>query len=187
MRNENTTYREQKQKCLSCRVELNGYEVICPNCQYVLIEPNKNKTVAGLLAFFFGGLGLHRFYLGQWSGVFYLILSPTLIPSIIGLFEGIVFFTKSDSVWAIEHSPKMLGKARDPSYNTEISSTKTCPHCGTSVREGYTWCRNCNQSLSPQKATQDERECPFCAELIKAKAIKCKHCGSVISDKEAHT
>ena len=55
--------------------------------------------VAGTLALFLGGLGIHRFYLGQWWGVFYLLLCWTLVPSIIAFIEGIVFFSTSDENW----------------------------------------------------------------------------------------
>jgi TM2 domain-containing membrane protein YozV len=43
-------------------------------------ESDRNKFVAALLAFFFGPLGIHRFYLGRvGSGVTMLVLSCTII------------------------------------------------------------------------------------------------------------
>ena len=66
----------------------------------------KSKIVAGLLAIFLGGLGIHKFYLGYTKtgiiflliGVlgFILLLIPTVIISIIALIEGIIYLTKSD-------------------------------------------------------------------------------------------
>lgn len=56
----------------------------------------KNKTTAGLLAFFLGHLGIHRFYLNNAIGVLYLLFCWTLIPSIISFIEAIVFWTMSD-------------------------------------------------------------------------------------------
>lgn len=54
----------------------------------------KNKTTAGFLSIFLGGFGIHRFYLGHiWLGILYLAFSWTYIPSIVGVIEGIVFFT----------------------------------------------------------------------------------------------
>jgi TM2 domain-containing membrane protein YozV len=44
----------------------------------------KSKTTAGLLAIFLGGLGFHKFYLGQTGrGILYLVFCRTWIPSII--------------------------------------------------------------------------------------------------------
>lgn len=58
---------------------------------------NRNKTTAGLLAIFLGGLGAHKFYLGQivW-GIVYLVLCWTYIPAIVAFIEGIMFFTSSE-------------------------------------------------------------------------------------------
>lgn len=58
-----------------------------------------NKVVYVLLAIFFGGLGLHKFYAGKASqGVIYLLLCWTFIPAIIGFIEGIMAaFKPSDS------------------------------------------------------------------------------------------
>ena len=48
----------------------------------------KDVTVGVLLAFFLGGLGVHRMYMGQVGlGVLYAIFVWTLIPSIIALIE----------------------------------------------------------------------------------------------------
>ena len=57
----------------------------------------KSKTTAGLLAIFLGGLGFHKFYLGQTGrGILYLVFCRTWIPSIIWVFEWISILTHSD-------------------------------------------------------------------------------------------
>jgi len=57
----------------------------------------KNKTTAGILAILLGGLGVHRFYLGQIGlGILYLVFCWTFIPAVVGLIDGIIFLTKSD-------------------------------------------------------------------------------------------
>ncbi len=49
----------------------------------------KNPTTAVLLALFLGGLGIHKFYLGQTGlGILYLIFCWTYIPSFIALIEA---------------------------------------------------------------------------------------------------
>ena len=69
-----------------------------------LSEGRRNKWIAIILAFFFGGLGLHKFYLGQigW-GVAYLLLCWTGIPSIVGLVESIIYLTLSDEEFAARY------------------------------------------------------------------------------------
>jgi len=49
----------------------------------------KNPTTAVLLALFLGGLGIHKFYMGQtFLGILYLLFSWTGIPSIVGFIEA---------------------------------------------------------------------------------------------------
>lgn len=54
---------------------------------------DRSKTTAGLLAIFFGGIGVHRFYLGQTGmGILYLVFCWTFVPAAIGVIDGISFF-----------------------------------------------------------------------------------------------
>lgn len=94
--------------CTNCGLQLHFDAPICPRCnagqpgvlagaspvattQYVHRE-RKDKIAAGLLALFLGGLGIHRFYLGNWIwGLMYLLFCWTFIPGIIAFVEGIVF------------------------------------------------------------------------------------------------
>lgn len=52
----------------------------------------KDKNIAAILAFpLFGGLGAHKFYLGQvGAGIVYLAFTWTLIPAIVAFFEFII-------------------------------------------------------------------------------------------------
>ena len=51
----------------------------------------KNPTTAVLLSLFLGGLGIHKFYLGQTAwGILYLLFAWTYIPAIIGFLEAFV-------------------------------------------------------------------------------------------------
>ena len=66
----------------------------------------KSKVVAGLLGILLSGLGIHKFYLGQTTAGIIMLLCflfgfillgiPTLIVSIIGFIEGILYLVKSD-------------------------------------------------------------------------------------------
>ena len=57
----------------------------------------KNKNIAAVLAILIGGIGIHRFYLDQWTlGLLYMLLSWTLVPFFIGLIDGILFLIMSE-------------------------------------------------------------------------------------------
>jgi TM2 domain-containing membrane protein YozV len=57
----------------------------------------RNRATAILLAFFLGGFGIHKFYLGQTvAGIVYLVFCWTLIPGIIAFFEFIGLILLSD-------------------------------------------------------------------------------------------
>ena len=87
--------------CRGCGKEIHATAKACPHCGATYRAPGKGKSkvTAGVLALFLGGLGIHRFYLGQWWGIFYLLFCFTLIPAIIALIEAIVFFCTKDESW----------------------------------------------------------------------------------------
>ena len=61
----------------------------------------KNRIVAAGLAFFLGGFGIHKFYLGQigW-GIVYLIFCWTFIPAFVAFIEFIIYLCTSDEDFA---------------------------------------------------------------------------------------
>lgn len=69
----------------------------------------KDKTTAGVLALLLGGVGGHKFYLGQTgAGVVYLLFCWTLIPGIIAFFEGISLLTMNQATFDVRHNNAML-------------------------------------------------------------------------------
>ncbi|MEI6065000.1 MAG: NINE protein [Pseudanabaena sp. ELA748] len=57
----------------------------------------KNKTTAILFCFFLGGIGVHKFYLGQAGlGIFYVLFCWTFIPSFIAFIEFIMLLVMSE-------------------------------------------------------------------------------------------
>jgi TM2 domain-containing membrane protein YozV len=96
--------------CSECGQLINTKAEICPKCGVrqmaapsvnVGVNSTRNKTVAGLLALFLGGLGMHKFYLGQGvQGVLYLIFCWTFIPAILGFFEGIILLMTSEAAFS---------------------------------------------------------------------------------------
>jgi TM2 domain-containing membrane protein YozV len=85
--------------CSGCGKPVHKTARSCPNCGAVQrgAKHEKSKIVAALLAFFLGGLGIHKFYLGQngW-GIIYLLFFWTFIPAIIAFFEAILLLVMSE-------------------------------------------------------------------------------------------
>jgi TM2 domain-containing membrane protein YozV/RNA polymerase subunit RPABC4/transcription elongation factor Spt4 len=86
--------------CTSCGAILNSDAEMCPECgaeQIVGAAGDKSRVAAGVLGILLGGLGAHRFYIGDTKmGVLYLCFFWTAIPMIAGIIEGIIYLTKSD-------------------------------------------------------------------------------------------
>ncbi len=96
--------------CKKCGTDV-GDSKFCPKCGESVYgdqsadepcyvdQPQKmvNKVAYALLAFFLGGLGIHRFYAGKvLSGVIYLLFCWTLIPGIIAFVEFILALIRED-------------------------------------------------------------------------------------------
>jgi TM2 domain-containing membrane protein YozV len=70
----------------------------------------KDKTVAVVLAFFVGGFGVHKFYLGNnLAGVLYLLFSWTLIPSLIAFFDFIGLLFMSEQAFNMQFNGALPG------------------------------------------------------------------------------
>ena len=91
--------------CSACGVEIPVTVVSCPHCDANQRKRGyRSKVVAGLIALIIGTFGVHRFYLGQWWGIFYLLLFWTGIPVLVALVEGIVFLSTSQRNWDNKHN-----------------------------------------------------------------------------------
>lgn len=99
-------------ECKSCgerfTVQQNGYAQ--PQTQQIYVTginpswPVKNKLVAGILGIFFGGLGVHKFYLGKIGmGILYLCFCWTGIPELVGFIEGIIYLCSNDENFQLKN------------------------------------------------------------------------------------
>ena len=98
--------------CKECGKEINDKAVVCPNCgcktKGVSISTEKNKWVALLLWFFLGGLGGHRFYVGDASGGVAYVLCTCLGWILLGIpYIAMVIFLIIDLVAILQ------GKLKD--------------------------------------------------------------------------
>ncbi|AUM12758.1 NINE protein [Ketobacter alkanivorans] len=93
--------------CSHCGGEAPRLARSCPHCKRKLPTLGRSREVAALLAFLpTGAWGVHRFYLGQWWGIFYLLLCWTGIPSVISLVEFVVFLCTGRESWDAKHGHK---------------------------------------------------------------------------------
>jgi TM2 domain-containing membrane protein YozV len=83
--------------CRSCNSNIKAE--ICPHCGARQGHPVSKGTLL-LATFFFGGIGLHKSYLGKyWQGLLYFLFLGTGIPILIALIEFIIYaFTSSDEL-----------------------------------------------------------------------------------------
>lgn len=93
-------------QCQACCATIPPGSSQCPACGAPI--PGgvryKDRIASAVLAFFAGGLGFHRFYLGQWWGVFYLLFCCTGIPFLVAFIEFIVFLCTSQEKWDARHN-----------------------------------------------------------------------------------
>lgn len=91
----------------------------------------KDKTTAGLLALFLGGIGIHKFYLGRGGqGILYLIFCWTFIPAVIAFIEAIILLTMSDADFNLKYNTGMMvAKAATP-QNIVVNVANTA-HAGS--------------------------------------------------------
>lgn len=72
------------------------YQQAAPQQPYAPSK-GKSKGVAAVLAFFLGGIGIHKFYLGRGGqGVLYLLFCWTFISSFLALIDFIVLLCMGD-------------------------------------------------------------------------------------------
>ncbi len=88
--------------CSACGGQIDTRAEICPKCGVrQKVVGKKSRVVAALLAFFLGGFGIHKFYLGQIGlGILYLLFFWTLIPGIVAFIEFIIYLATSDEEFA---------------------------------------------------------------------------------------
>lgn len=92
-------------QCKGCGSQIHSSASSCPQCGATRrSRAYKSKGVAAALALLLGGLGVHRFYLGQWWGIFYLLLFWLWIPGLIALVEFIYFLVCDQNKWDAKHN-----------------------------------------------------------------------------------
>lgn len=85
--------------CSACGQGLPGPVARCPGCGagVAAAARKRSKVGAALLAFFLGGFGVHKFYLGRWGwGMVYLLFFWTGLPAIAAFIEFILLLVMDE-------------------------------------------------------------------------------------------
>ena len=88
----------------------------------------KSRTITAILSFFLGSWGGQHFYLGNvGKGVLSCIFSFTMIPTIIGVIDGIKFLTMSDDEFNIKYNSAdfLLSFRNSLLQNSQVLSNKS--------------------------------------------------------------
>ena len=95
--------------CSACGKRIKSIAEICPSCG-VRQRKGADKTALALMAFFLGGFGGHKFYVGKYGlGILYLLFCWTGIPGMIALIEFIIYLcTPADEI-ACKYDSKGAG------------------------------------------------------------------------------
>ena len=88
----------------------------------------KNKFTAAVLAFFLGGIGVHRFYLGQaGSGIAYLLFCWTSIPFFIAFIDFLAFLLMSEQSFDRKYNYQFTSKGGNVQTTTVVNNIHTAP------------------------------------------------------------
>ncbi len=115
-------------------------------------QASKDELIGVLLALFLGGLGIHKFYMGQTgAGVLYLIFSWTGIPSIVGFIECFLMPGRVRAYNAAQAqiiTAGIMNSGQPPkAAPASMAGAPACPACGGAVQPGAGFCANCGSAL----------------------------------------
>lgn len=84
----------------------------------------RTKGTAALLALLLGGLGAHKFYLGNtFQGFLYLLFCWTFIPAVVAFLEVFVLLSMNEHEFNLRYNPGMItarGAAQQIAQNVTV-------------------------------------------------------------------
>ena len=110
----------------------------------------KNPTVGVLLALFLGGVGVHRYYLRDWTGLLYLVFAWTFIPILVALVEAFDMprrVREYNQAQAEAILARIRAKSPAPSEPIDHRQRVPCPECAELILPAAKKCRFCGARL----------------------------------------
>ena len=103
----------------------------------------KSRSTAIALAILLGGLGIHKFYLGQpgW-GIIYALFCWTFVPMILGVLEGLMYLGMSEETFNERYNGVGVS-------SSVPGAMRKCPECAELVKAEAVRCRYCQSRLAP--------------------------------------
>jgi TM2 domain-containing membrane protein YozV len=141
----------------------------------------KTKVAAGLFAIFLGGIGVHKFYLGQvGQGIVYILFCWTFIPSFIGLIEGIIYLMMSDQAFAEKYGMATPLEPIRPTDAKQLTAQPARapydPQKSVLYKVGRAWSRITTRT-TPNAEVQPSILCSSCGKYTTSKTAFCNRCG----------
>lgn len=145
-----------------------------PRSTGLAVAPNgKSKIAAGLFAIFLGGIGMHKFYLGQvGQGIVYVLFCWTFIPSVIGLIEGIIYLTMSDQAFTEKYCMAVPSNEVKP-LAAQPAGAPYDPQKSVLYKMGRAWSRMATRT-SPARSSVF---CSSCGKYTTSRTAFCNRCG----------
>lgn len=122
-------------------------------------QASRDEVVGVLLALFLGTFGIHKFYLGQTGwGIFYLLISWTGIPAILGFIECFLMPGRVRAYNAAQaqyiangilaSSPHAYAPTAPLASTPTLMTSHVCPACGGAVQQGASFCARCGTAMA---------------------------------------
>ncbi len=98
--------------CRKCGTKVPENVKFCPNCGETVSAPSKStvdakdKTTAGLLAIFLGGIGIHYFYLGKTTaGILTIVITlcSCYLWGVLMFIQGIMMLVMDDDTFQAKY------------------------------------------------------------------------------------
>ena len=136
-------------------------------------QASKDEVVGVLLALFLGGLGAHKFYMGETGlGILYLVFFWTGIPAIIGFIECFLMPERVRRYNAMRAQGIMAGILASGGQPVAAGYGRVAP--------GYASAQQAYAMAPPQHAgaAAITRACPRCQSALQSGAGFCARCGA---------